>query len=170
MALPDVTTHQDRLLSLNINEVPRLPTEAPGVTITPLFLDRERGIWVLYGKFEPGTVLPTHFHTGTVHFYTTKGMWTYAEYPGDPQTAGSYLYEPGGSIHTFTVPSDATEAAEGFMVVYGANINFVDGEYHSIMDAGAIEAAIIGAVKMGMMPMPRYIRPKGGAEFSTSPG
>lgn len=167
MALPEVTTHQDRLLTVNINEVGGLPTEMPGVTITPLFLDRENGVWVLYGRFEPGTVLPTHFHTGTVHFYTTKGQWNYVEYPHDPQTAGSYLYEPGGSMHTFSVPADAKEAAEGVMVVYGANINFVNGEYHSIMDAGAIEAAVLGAVKMGAIPMPKYIRPKGGAEFST---
>lgn len=166
MALPQATTHQDRLLTLNVAAAPRLPTEVPGVTITPLFLDRENGVWVLYGCFAPGTVLPTHFHTGTVHFYTTKGQWNYLEYPGDPQTAGSYLYEPGGSIHTFSVPADASEAAEGIMVVYGANINFVDGEYHSTMDAGAIEAAILGAVQAGMMPMPRYIRPRGGAEFS----
>ena len=152
MALPEVTTHQDRLLTVNVNEVGCLPTEMPGVTITPLFLDRENGVWVLYGKFEPGTVLPTHFHTGTVHFYTTKGAWNYLEYPQDPQTAGSYLYEPGGSIHTFSVPADAK----------GLN-----GEYHSIMDAGAIEAAVLGAVKAGAIPMPKYIRPKGGAEFST---
>lgn len=168
MALPDVFTHQDRLLTVNTNGEPRLPTEVEGVTITPLFLDREHGVWVLYGRFEPGVVLPTHFHTGTVHFYTTKGVWNYLEYPDDPQTAGSYLYEPGGSIHTFSVPADASEAAEGFMVVYGANINFVDGNYRSIMDAGAIEESILGAVKMGMIPMPRYIRPKGGAEFSAA--
>ncbi|AOZ01573.1 2,4'-dihydroxyacetophenone dioxygenase [Cupriavidus sp. USMAHM13] len=166
MTLPEATTHQDRLLTLNVETAPRLPTEVPGVTITPLFLDRENGVWVLYGCFAPGTVLPTHFHTGTVHFYTTKGRWNYVEYPGDPQTAGSYLYEPGGSIHTFSVPAEASEAAEGIMVVHGANINFVGGEYHSIMDAGAIESAILGAVQAGMMPMPRYIRPRGGAEFS----
>ena len=166
MPLPTATTHQDRLLTVNTETAPRLPTEMPGVTITPLFLDRENGIWVLFGRFEPGTVLPKHFHTGTVHFYTTRGMWQYAEYPEDPQTAGSYLYEPGGSVHTFKVPADASDAAEGIMVVHGANINFVGEEYHSIMDAGAIEASILGAVAAGMIPMPRYIRPNGGADFS----
>ncbi|GAA7769172.1 2,4'-dihydroxyacetophenone dioxygenase [Cupriavidus sp. SHE] len=168
MPLPQATTHQERLLTINTNEVPRLPTEVPGTTITPLFLDRENGVWVLYGRFEPGTVLPTHFHTGTVHFYTTRGMWNYAEYPGDPQTAGSYLYEPGGSMHTFMVPADASEPAEGLMVVYGANINFVNGEYHSIMDAGAIEETLLAAVRLGAMQMPKYIRPKGGAEFASA--
>lgn len=166
MALPEVTTHQDRLLTVNVNVEPALPTESEGVTITPLFLDREHGIWVLYGRFEPGTRLPTHFHTGTVHFFTTRGTWNYLEYPQDPQTAGSYLYEPGGSVHTFAVPSDASEAAEGFMVVYGANINFVESEYRGIMDAGAIEESILKAVRAGMMEMPAYIRPAGGAKFS----
>jgi hypothetical protein len=91
MPLPNVVTHQDRLLSVNINESREFPGSEPGSTIIPLFLDRENGVWVLYGKFDPGTTLPPHFHTGTVHFLTTKGQWNYVEYPEDPQTAGSYL-------------------------------------------------------------------------------
>lgn len=165
MALPEVTTHQDRLLTVNIHEALGIPV-GMGTTITPLFLDRENGVWVIYAKFDPGTVLPTHFHTGVVHFYTTKGQWNYAEYEGDPQVPGSYLYEPGGSVHTFTVPADATEPAEGFMVVFGANVNFVGEEYHSMLDAGAIESGVLMAAQAQGLPMPRYIRPKGGAEFS----
>lgn len=155
--LPQATTHQDRLLTVNIHDLEGLAAE--GVTLTPLFLDRENGTWVLYGKFAPGTVLPTHFHTGTVHFFTTKGRWNYAEYPDDPQIAGSYLYEPGGSIHTFTVPADATEPAEGFMVVSGANVNFVDGQYHSLTDAGSLEEMFLAMAKAAGVAPPRYIRP-----------
>ncbi|KJK24809.1 2,4-dihydroxyacetophenone dioxygenase [Burkholderiaceae bacterium 16] len=166
MALPKVVTHQDRLLSVNIHESQEFPGSESGSTIIPLFLDRENGVWVLYGKFEPGTTLPPHFHTGTVHFFTTKGQWNYVEYPDDPQTAGSYLYEPGGSVHTFSVPADAKEPAEGFMVVYGANVIFADGEYQSVRDAGAIEEGILAAARNAGLPVPRYIRPKGGAEFS----
>ncbi|MCP3018224.1 2,4'-dihydroxyacetophenone dioxygenase family protein [Cupriavidus basilensis] len=166
MALPKVVTHQDRLLSVNIHESQEFPGSESGSTIIPLFLDRENGVWVLYGKFDPGTTLPPHFHTGTVHFFTTKGQWNYVEYPDDPQTAGSYLYEPGGSVHTFSVPADATEPAEGFMVVYGANVIFADGEYQSVRDAGAIEEGILAAARKAGLPVPRYIRPKGGAEFS----
>uniref|UniRef100_UPI003F492231 2,4'-dihydroxyacetophenone dioxygenase family protein n=1 Tax=Cupriavidus yeoncheonensis TaxID=1462994 RepID=UPI003F492231 len=166
MPLPNVVTHQDRLLSVNINESHEFPGSEPGSTIIPLFLDRENGVWVLYGKFDPGTTLPPHFHTGTVHFFTTKGQWNYVEYPEDPQTAGSYLYEPGGSVHTFSVPADAKEPAEGFMVVYGANVIFSEGEFHSVRDAGAIEEGILAAARKAGIPVPRYIRPKGGAEFS----
>lgn len=166
MTLPEVVTHQDRLLTVNIHESGEFPGSGPGSTVIPLFLDRENGIWVLYGKFAPGTRLPPHFHTGTVHFFTTKGQWNYVEYPDDPQTAGSYLYEPGGSIHTFSVPADANEAAEGFMVVYGANVIFSEGEYQSVRDAGAIEEAILPAARKAGIPVPKYIRPKGGAGFS----
>jgi quercetin dioxygenase-like cupin family protein len=163
---PTSITAQERLLSVNIHDGVELPGSAPGSAITPLFLDRENGVWVLYGKFQPGTRLPTHFHTGVVHFYTTKGEWHYLEYPDDVQKAGSYLFEPGGSVHTFCVSEDAKEAAEGFMVVFGANINFVADQFAGIRDAGAIEDAILESARQAGLPMPRYIRPKGGAEFS----
>ncbi len=159
MALPDGTTKQDRLLTLNIHD-----TAAPsmdGVTLTPLFLDREAGVWVIYGKFAPGATLPTHYHTGTVHFFTTKGRWNYVEHPEDPQVAGSYLYEPGGSTHTFSVPADATEAAEGFMVVHGANINFIDGQYHSITDAASLETLFAAFAQATGTILPKYLRPGG---------
>lgn len=159
MSTPYSINEQERLLTVNINDAVPLPGAAPGYTLIPLFLDRENGIWVLYGIFNPGVKLPPHFHTGTVHFFTTKGQWNYEEYPGDPQTAGSYLYEPGGSMHTFSVPPDATEPAEGFMVVQGANINFIDGQFHSIRDAGAIEDGLLAAVRQGLGPMPKYFRP-----------
>lgn len=166
MPLPKSFTHQDRLLSVNIGDATPFPGSEAGSTIIPLFLDRENGVWVLYGRFEPGTMLPPHFHTGTVHFFTTRGQWNYVEYPDDPQTAGSYLYEPGGSIHTFSVPADATEPAEGFMVVYGANVIFQDGEFQGVRDAGAIEDGILNAARAMGLPVPRYIRPGGGATFS----
>jgi 2,4'-dihydroxyacetophenone dioxygenase len=166
MALPEIVTHQDRLLTVNIHDSVEFPGSGPGSTVIPLFLDRENGVWVLYGKFAPGTKLPPHFHTGTVHFFTTKGEWNYVEYPDDPQTAGSYLYEPGGSVHTFSVPDDASEPAEGFMVVYGANVIFEGGEYESVRDAGAIEEAILASARKAGIPVPRYIRPQGGARFS----
>lgn len=166
MALPKALTHQDRLLTVNIHGAVAFPGSEAGSTIIPLFLDRENGVWVLYGRFEPGTTLPPHFHTGTVHFFTTKGEWNYVEYPDDRQTAGSYLYEPGGSMHTFSVPADATEAAEGFMVVHGANVIFQDGQYQGLRDAGAIEDGILAAARALGLPTPRYIRPRGGADIS----
>lgn len=159
MTQPTSITAQEELLTLNIHETAFIPGAAPGYEIVPLFLDRENGVWVLYGRFQPGTRLPTHFHTGTVHFFTTKGRWNYLEYPGNPQSPGSYLYEPAGSIHTFCVPEDATEAAEGFMVVQGANVNFDGDRFLGIRDAGAIEDGVLRHARENAMPPPRYFSP-----------
>lgn len=167
MALPGTITHQDSLLTINLSEDKGVTHPTEGYELRPLFLDRENGTWVLYAKFPPGTKLPPHFHTGTVHFFTTKGAWNYVEYPENVQTAGSYLYEPGGSVHTFSVPEDATEAAEGFMVVSGANVNFdEDGNYVDITDAGAIEDAIAAVSELEGREIPKYIRPGEIANYS----
>lgn len=166
MSLPDIINHQELLLTLNTNEEQMVKDALPGVDIYPLFLDSENGTWVIRAKFKPGVTLPKHFHTGVVHFYTLSGRWNYLEYPDQPQTAGSYLYEPGGSIHTFHCPEDS-EGADGFMVVSGANINFdEDGNLMNIMDAGWIEQVVIAAAQaQGLVP--RYFKPGGLAKLST---
>ncbi|GAB3091231.1 2,4'-dihydroxyacetophenone dioxygenase [Aestuariicella hydrocarbonica] len=167
MALPDVINHQDLLLTLNTNEEKAVINALPGVDVWPLFLDVENGTWVIRAKFKPGTTLPKHFHTGVVHFYTTAGRWHYLEYPDQPQTAGSYLYEPGGSIHTFHCPADSEEGADGFFVITGCNVNFdEDGNFMNIMDAGWIEKVVVEVAKAQGIDKLRYIKPKAGAGFS----
>ncbi len=142
--IPTVITHQDKLLSIDTNAVPFINDAlAPGIKAQPLFLDAQNGIWVLRVKFPPGITLPSHFHTGTVHLWTMSGCWYYTEYPDQKQTAGHYLYEPGGSIHQFNTPADNTEDTDTFMIVTGCNVNFdADGNFMGIMDAGWIESMI----------------------------
>ena len=157
--------HQPFLLTINRHLGGEVVNALPGVHVTPCFLDSENGLWVIYARFEPGTILPKHYHTGTVHFYTTAGSWAYTEYPDDVQTEGSYLYEPGGSIHTF----QSNEGAEGFMVVQGANINFDEGgQFMNIMDAAWIEKMVIEVARQTGQNLPRYIKPKSAADFSDS--
>ena len=72
----------------------------------------------------PGCHLPIHYHTGTAQVWTFQGRWKYAEYPDQPQTAGSYLYEPGGSVHTFYCPEDNTEDTVTLAWMEGAQISF----------------------------------------------
>lgn len=166
MAIIEATTQQDNLLYINVNEEYAIPGLLPNVSVVPLFLDRQAGIWVIFTKFEPGTFLPTHFHTGTVQAYTLKGKWWYAEHPEDVQKEGCYLYEPGGSVHSLVVPEDQIGTTDVFFVITGANVNFIGEDFMGIMDAGWIEDTILNAVKEGKAPMPRYLRPAGGAEFS----
>ncbi len=48
---------------------------------------------------QPGVTIQRHKHTGEVLAFTIRGAWKYLEYP-EVNTAGSYLFEPAGSIHT----------------------------------------------------------------------
>lgn len=162
MSFDAVITEQDRLLTVNHFTDGEVLNALPGVHVSPLYLDRTKGTWVLYARFEPGTVLPTHYHSGTVHFYTTKGSWNYVEHPEDPQIAGSYLFEPAGSMHTF----ESQEGTEGFLIVEGANVNLnEDGSLMFIMDAGWIEQTLIAVAKETGQKLPRYIKP-GGTGFA----
>ncbi len=168
MPLPEITNHQDFLLTVNTEQQKIIKNALPGVHIHPLMLDSEKGTWVLRAQFEPGVTLPQHFHTGVVHLYTLSGAWHYLEYPEDVQTAGSYLFEPGGSIHTFHVPESNTGITDTFMVVEGANINFTpEQEFMNIMDAGWIEQVVLAAAA-DQGTAPKYIKPQSGFNFSTN--
>lgn len=150
MSTPDVITHQDKLLTVDTNLSPFIEGLLhPGIKVHPLFLDAFNGVWVLRVKFAPGVTLPLHFHTGTVHMYTMSGCWYYTEYPDQKQTAGCYLFEPGGSVHQFNTPADNTEDTDTFMIVTGANVNFDGprGTYLGMMDAGWIKAMVDQAIK-----------------------
>jgi quercetin dioxygenase-like cupin family protein len=138
--LPLVALPQGELLTVNEKNVPLVRDAlGPGVHFKPLRLDIENGEWVVLATFEPGASIPLHYHTGVAEVYTLSGCWHYLEYPDQRQTAGSYLYEPGSSVHTFITPTDNTEDTVLLVRVVGANINFTeDGQFHSILDAALI--------------------------------
>ncbi len=139
--LPLVALPQGELLTVNIDQLPLLKDAlGPGMSFQTLRLDTERGSYVVLATIAPGCGLQLHYHTGSAQVYTLQGRWLYREYPDQPQTAGSYLYEPGGSVHTFYTPEDNTEDTIALIWVDGANINFnEDGSFHSILDAVALQ-------------------------------
>ena len=138
--LPLVALPQGELLTVNESNIPLIENAlGPGVHFQPLRLDVEAGVWVVLATFSPGSMVPLHYHTGVAEIYTLAGSWHYLEYPDQPQTAGSYLYEPGASVHTFVCAETNTEDTVLFARVVGANINFnEDGTFHSILDAALI--------------------------------
>lgn len=155
MSLDAHINEQDRLLTVNIRDGEIL-NALPGVHVTPLYLDRDHGIWTVYARFEPGTVLPRHYHSGNVNLFTVKGSWRYREHPEDVQTAGSFLYEPAGSIHTFESP----EGTEAYINVEGANVNlYEDDTLMFIMDAGWIEKTLHAVARSTGQTLPPYITP-----------
>ncbi len=74
-----------------------------GVDFQLLQVDVEAGLWVIRARFNPGVTIQRHKHTSEVLAFTLKGSWKYLEY-SQVNRAGSYLYEPAGSIHTLHVP------------------------------------------------------------------
>ncbi len=92
-------------------------------------------MWVIRNRFQPGTAVQTHRHTGAVHAFTVSGSWKYAEYP-EVNTAGSYLYEPAGSTHTLLVPEENTEITDVRFIIFGANLNLdAEGKVDLVVDA-----------------------------------
>lgn len=138
--LPLVALPQGELLTVHVDEIPMIRDAlGEGVHFRPLRIDIEIGEWVVLATFAPGSRIPLHYHTGTVDAWTTSGSWNYEEYADQPQTAGSYLYEPGSSVHTLTCPASNTEDTVVLFRISGANINFTDdGQFHSILDAALV--------------------------------
>jgi len=152
--LPVVALPQGELLTVNEHNIPLVRDAlGPGVHFKPLRLDMETGCWVVLATFAPGSKVPLHYHTGIAEVYTLSGRWHYLEHPNQPQTAGSYLFEPGGSVHTFICPESNTEDTVILVRVEGANINFSeDGQFHSVLDAVLIRhlsAALAAAQGLG---------------------
>ena len=101
-----------------------------------LQVDLAQGIWIVRNRFDPGTMVQTHKHTGHVYAFTLSGSWHYIESPESVNTAGSYLYEPAGSVHTLMVPDTNTEPTDVWFTVYGANLNLGEnGQVELVVDA-----------------------------------
>lgn len=73
--------------------------------IKPLMHDEDSGLNVVMSRMTPGTRTCKHLHKGTVTAYTLTGRWRYLEYDW-VATAGSYVHEPAGSVHTLVVDGD----------------------------------------------------------------
>ena len=106
-----------------------------------LQVDLANGVWVIRSLFSPGTTVPTHKHTGHVYALTQRGRWHYLESPDAVNEAGSYLFEPAGSVHTLHVPADNDGDTDVWFVIHGANLNLsADGQVESVIDAGVVLA------------------------------
>jgi quercetin dioxygenase-like cupin family protein len=128
-----------------------------GSLLQLLQIDVEAGLWVIRTKFQPGYLVQTHKHTGEVFAFTLAGSWKYVEYP-EVNTAGSYLYEPAGSVHTLTVPETNTELTDVFFAIYGANLNLEpDGTISSIVDASTIQMAYFALCEAQGLDRPSVI-------------
>ena len=102
-----------------------------GNKLKVLQVKEREGLWIVQNVFQAGFEVQKHRHTGPVWGYTTSGAWKYKEYDY-VNRAGSFLYEPAGSVHTLQCIEDDTFV---WFHMYGANLNLdADGNVESVTD------------------------------------
>ena len=118
-------------------DLPFVPYQ-DGVMFQLLQVNIEAGLWVVRVRAEPGVTFQRHKHTGQVLAFTLSGSWRYLEYP-EVNTAGSYLFEPAGAIHTLHVPDSNDQITDIWFAVTGANLDLDgDGNVETVLDAGTV--------------------------------
>jgi 2,4'-dihydroxyacetophenone dioxygenase len=128
-----------------------------GLEFKLLQVNADTGLWVVQTRFAPGLTIPRHKHTGDVYAVTFSGSWKYLEYP-EVNTAGSYLYEPAGSMHTLHVPASNSEPTEVWFAINGANLNMDEHDnVESIWDTPFITALYLEECRKAGLPVPDVI-------------
>ena len=74
----------------------------PGRWTRPLCFNVSQGYWVHLLKVTEAGVVSRHRHPAPVHGFVLEGRWRYLERDW-VATAGSYLFEPPGDVHTLVV-------------------------------------------------------------------
>jgi quercetin dioxygenase-like cupin family protein len=122
-----------------------------GSKLRVLQVKRGEGLWIIENVFTKGYEVQTHRHTGPVWGYTTSGAWKYKEYDY-VNRAGSFLYEPAGSVHTLQCIEDDTRV---WFQMYGANLNLdANGKIDSVADGPTTLEFYFAACEAQGLPRP----------------
>jgi 2,4'-dihydroxyacetophenone dioxygenase len=125
-----------------------------GSKLKVLQVKATEGLWIVQNIFTAGYTVPTHRHTGPVWGYTVSGAWHYKEYDY-VNRAGSFLYEPAGSVHTLECLEDDTNV---WFQMYGANLNLdAEGNVESIFDGPGTLAAYYALCEAAGLPRPNVL-------------
>jgi quercetin dioxygenase-like cupin family protein len=125
-----------------------------GNKLKVLQVKAEEGLWIIENIFQAGFEVQTHRHTGPVFGYTTSGAWKYKEYDY-VNRAGSFLYEPAGSVHTLMCVEDETRV---WFQMYGVNLNLdADGNIESVSDGAGSLAAYVALCEAQGFPPPNVL-------------
>ena len=112
------------------------------------------GLWIVENVFQTGFEVQTHRHTGPVWGYTTSGAWKYKEYDY-VNRAGSFLYEPAGSVHTLQCIENDTQV---WFHMYGVNLNLdADGNVESVADGAGTLAFYLAMCEEAGLPRPNVL-------------
>ncbi len=125
-----------------------------GNKLRVLQIKHGEGLWIVENIFQDGWEVPTHKHTGPVWGFTVSGAWKYKEYDY-VNRAGSYLYEPAGSVHTLQCIEDGTQV---WFHMTGVNLNLnATGEIESVSDGPGTLQAYYALCEAQGFPEPRVI-------------
>src|SRR5437868_2579284 len=125
-----------------------------GNKLKVIMVDEGQGLWIVENVFQAGFAVQTHKHTGPVYGYTTSGAWKYKEYEY-VNRAGSFLFEPAGSVHTLQCIEDETHV---WFQIYGANLNLdAQGNVESVIDGALTLAAYYALCEAEGLPRPNVL-------------
>ena len=114
----------------------------------------KEGLWIIENIFMKGFEVQTHRHTGPVWGYTVSGGWKYKEYDY-VNRAGSFLYEPAGSVHTLQCIEDNTQV---WFHMYGVNLNLdADGNVELVTDASTVLRSYMNRCEKQGLPRPNVV-------------
>ena len=125
-----------------------------GNMLRVLQVNEKEGLWIIENIFQKGFAVQTHRHTGPVWGYTVSGGWKYKEYDY-VNRAGSFLYEPAGSVHTLECIEDDTRV---WFHMYGVNLNLDDeGNIESVADGAGSLAFYLAMCEQQGLPRPPVV-------------
>ena len=125
-----------------------------GNKLKVIHVDEKEGLWIVENIFQAGYAVQKHRHTGPVWGYTQSGAWKYKEYDY-VNRAGSFLYEPAGSVHTLQALEDDTHV---WFQMYGSNLNLdADGNVESVVDGALTLAAYYMLCEADGLPRPNVL-------------
>ena len=110
--------------------------------------------WEMTLDVQAGYEVDMHKHTGPVWGYTRSGAWKYKEYDY-VNRAGSFLYEPAGSVHTLQCIEDDTQV---WFQMYGSNINLdAQGNVTFIVDGATTLEFYLAVCEQEGLPRPNVL-------------
>ena len=125
-----------------------------GSKLKVLQVKEAEGLWIVENILRADYEVQRHKHTGPVYAYTTSGAWKYKEYDY-VNCAGSFLYEPAGSVHTLQALEDDTHV---WFQIYGANLNLdANGNVESVVDGALTLAAYYMLCEAEGLPRPNVL-------------
>ena len=152
MTMPGAT----EAVHLGVDDIPWVEL-GDGSLMRLLQVRIRKGLWIVHTRFNPGYEVQTHKHTGPVWGYTNSGAWKYKEYDY-VNRAGSFLYEPAGSVHTLMVPADTQGVTDVWFQIYGANLNLdPDGNVELVTDASTVLRSYMNRCERQGLPRPNVV-------------